>query len=326
MHFQASYNSSDFATPSRSYLAQRAVATNVKKGRDAAMAVTRSIAVLVTSFVLVFVTLYTFVTWPLVPKRIGYYLQQATGGDEKAAASEAPVIPLASSPTGDSDGDGFTDQQEIAAGFDPRNPSPVKLDSDSDGIKDDVERNFYGTDPFKADTDSDGHPDLEEVVNGFSPIRPSNYSEWIQARLSGDIRIPKINVVAPVVWNQDPANIEKDLDKGVVHYPGTDDPGGKSNVVITGHSSQWSWTTGKYGTVFVLLDKLEVGDNIFVDYTGTTYVYEVTERHISDPYDTQYFAASEEPRLTLMTCWPIGSSAKRLYVIAKLVGAQPITQ
>ena len=49
----------------------------------------------------------------------------------------------------------------------------------------------------------------------------------------------------------------KELDKGVIKYPGSADPGHIGNSFIFGHSSNFPWARGKYNQVFALLDKLE---------------------------------------------------------------------
>jgi hypothetical protein len=48
-------------------------------------------------------------------------------------------------------------------------PIILMIDSDGDGLPDDVEKRF-GTDPFKADTDEDGCNDGEEIKNGHNPL------------------------------------------------------------------------------------------------------------------------------------------------------------
>ncbi len=63
----------------------------------------------------------------------------------------------------DSDGDGVSDEDEIANGTDPNNP-----DSDSDGLTDGEERDL-GTDPNSNDSDGDGYLDGSEVVAGSNP-------------------------------------------------------------------------------------------------------------------------------------------------------------
>ncbi len=67
----------------------------------------------------------------------------------------------------DTDGDGYTDGEEVKAGYDPLGPG--KLDSDNDGFPDPDERAF-GTDPYDPDTDGDGYEDGAEIDNGFNPL------------------------------------------------------------------------------------------------------------------------------------------------------------
>jgi hypothetical protein len=47
----------------------------------------------------------------------------------------------------------------------------VKIDSDGDGLDDELER-AIGTDPYNPDTDGDGYPDGLEVLNHFDPLGP----------------------------------------------------------------------------------------------------------------------------------------------------------
>jgi len=59
----------------------------------------------------------------------------------------------------DTDQDGLTDTQEIAAGSDVNNP-----DTDGDGLSDGDEVNTHGTNPVLADSDSDGLDDGAEIT------------------------------------------------------------------------------------------------------------------------------------------------------------------
>jgi hypothetical protein len=73
------------------------------------------------------------------------------------APAPAPVTDVAPA-TGDTDGDGWSDAEEIAYGSDPLNK-----DYDADGILDGQEIYVTGTDPLNNDTDGDGLLDGEEA-------------------------------------------------------------------------------------------------------------------------------------------------------------------
>jgi LPXTG-site transpeptidase (sortase) family protein len=135
------------------------------------------------------------------------------------------------------------------------------------------------------------------------------------------LSIPKINVSVPIVMAQSnqEAAIQKDLETGVVHYAGTALPGENGNSVIFGHSSNDWWEPGNYKFVFVLLDKLVIGDTFTADYNGTHYIYQVTESKVVEPTDLSVLASSGTPEMTLITCTPPGTSWKRLVIKAKQI-------
>ncbi len=74
----------------------------------------------------------------------------------------------------DTDGDGYSDWEELNSGYSPHNPKPVRLqynDQDNDGLTDRMELNFK-TNMVDPDTDGDGYLDGEEVDNGYDPLNP----------------------------------------------------------------------------------------------------------------------------------------------------------
>src|SRR5262245_56431754 len=89
----------------------------------------------------------------------------------QVAPTPAPVEPTpvpvsqdAAPSEGDTDGDGWSDAEEIAYGSDPLN-----RDYDADGLLDGQEVYQFGTDPLNNDTDGDGLLDGEEVnQSGYS--------------------------------------------------------------------------------------------------------------------------------------------------------------
>ena len=139
------------------------------------------------------------------------------------------------------------------------------------------------------------------------------------------ISIPKINVIAPVIYTDNNAEsiIQKHLESGVVHYAGTAEPGTNGNSVIFGHSSNDWWEPGNYKFVFVLLDKLALNDTFTVNYHSKQYVYQVTGSKVVPPTDLSVLSPTAEPTMTLITCTPPGTSWQRLVVTAKQISPEP---
>ncbi len=131
-----------------------------------------------------------------------------------------------------------------------------------------------------------------------------------------EIIIPKIGVRAPVIYDADLETIIEKLRSGVVRYEGTADPGQVGNVVIFGHSSDLPWSTGQYKTIFALLDKLTVGDEMILPVGPNRYVYKVSQLKIVKSSDLTVLSRTPTPILTLVTCYPIGTTLNRLVVIA----------
>lgn len=144
---------------------------------------------------------------------------------------------------------------------------------------------------------------------------------------SSELIIPAIGVKAPVIYetSTDNGTIAYDLRSGVVHYGGTALPGQKGNAVIFGHSSGVAWAPGSYKFIFTLLDKLQPGQQISLDYEGKRYVYVVTDRQVVAPTDMKVLASTgSKSQLTLITCTPVGTSKNRLVVHADQIHPDPV--
>lgn len=141
------------------------------------------------------------------------------------------------------------------------------------------------------------------------------------------IYIPKIKVAAPMVWPQSTSEsvINADLLKGVVHYPGTAEPGQKGNVFLTGHSSYYWWVQSDYRNVFSLVPQLGMNDEIILYHKGTRYSYRVSELREVTANEVDVLRPTTEPVVTLSTCVPIGTSYRRKIVRAKQVQPDPAT-
>ena len=143
------------------------------------------------------------------------------------------------------------------------------------------------------------------------------------------IIIPKINVEAPVVYDEpsiEEKAVQKALERGVVHYATTPNPGEKGNAVIFGHSSGNIINSGKYKFAFILLKSLDKGDTFFVDKDGKRYVYKVYEKYVTAPTDVSILGARDRPStMTLVTCDPPGMSTNRLIVVGEQIFPDPNT-
>ncbi|MFO0780400.1 MAG: class D sortase [Candidatus Gracilibacteria bacterium] len=140
--------------------------------------------------------------------------------------------------------------------------------------------------------------------------------------------IPRIDKNVPIVkvstenlikrdWGGLEADIQEALRYGVVHYPGTAEPGENGNVVVTGHSSYFSWDPGRFKDVFALLHEVVVGDTVIVYHNQKKYFYQVYETKVVTPDKIDILTQRGENRLTLITCTPVGTNLKRLVIFAK---------
>ncbi len=140
--------------------------------------------------------------------------------------------------------------------------------------------------------------------------------------------IPKINVEAPVVFDEpsiDDDKVQKALERGVLHYGTTPNPGEEGNSVIFGHSSSNILNSGDYKFAFLLLKSLENGDTFYVQKDGKRYVYKVYNKFITSPDDVSVLDPPKGRKAisTLITCDPPGFSTNRLIVQAEQIYPDP---
>ena len=132
--------------------------------------------------------------------------------------------------------------------------------------------------------------------------------------------IPKIGANARVVSNVDTSNereYAEALKKGVAQAQGTAFPGEGGHIFLFAHSTDYWWNVSTYNAVFYLLGKLVKGDDINIFYKGERFMYRVVDSKIVDPSEVEYITRkTNEEFLTLQTCWPLGTTFKRLLVFA----------
>jgi sortase A len=132
------------------------------------------------------------------------------------------------------------------------------------------------------------------------------------------IVIPKISANAKVHQDVDwqkSAVYQKALQTGVAHAQGTSTPDKPGNMFLFAHSGIDFYEAARYNAEFYLLGKLDVGDSIYIFYQGEKYLYTVTDKKIVASDQVQYLMGSSNQRqITLMTCWPAGTTFQRLII------------
>ncbi len=131
-----------------------------------------------------------------------------------------------------------------------------------------------------------------------------------------NLSIPKIGI--------DQATVEvggTDLKKYLVGWPTSPLPGRFGNNIVFGHSELAQFASPKdYAGIFTHIMDLAVGDEIFVDYDGIRYKYEVFDKFVVEPTDLSVLEQRfDSAYITLITCVPPGTVWQRGIVRGRLV-------
>jgi len=123
--------------------------------------------------------------------------------------------------------------------------------------------------------------------------------------------IPKIGVRIPIVEGDN----ETALNRGAWRLPETSTPDKGNNTAIAGH--RWKYRPPSEKT-FYLLDKVEIGDSFQIFWQGEEYDYRIVSVDVVLPTDVWVLNPTTVPTITLITCTPLFSTAKRLIVKGEL--------
>ncbi len=135
--------------------------------------------------------------------------------------------------------------------------------------------------------------------------------------------VPKIGALAAVIPNVDANSKEAyglALRAGVAEAAGMAHPGEMGTTLLFAHSVGDRIDFARYNAVFYLLDKLGLGDTVEIVYKGKLLRYEVVRREILEPENNAYFKPQKlSEQLVLQTCWPPGTTWKRLVVVGRRI-------
>ncbi len=145
----------------------------------------------------------------------------------------------------------------------------------------------------------------------------------VNTNIPGRLQIPSLKVDAPLIFSKTTNDFDKDLLNGVIHYPGTALPGEIGTSYISGHSSNYAWVKSNYNHIFTQLDRLGKNQSFNIVLTlnngkQATLHYVVTDIEQFSATDQAQFGNNGKSIVALSTCWPVGSTAKRLVVFGEL--------
>ena len=135
--------------------------------------------------------------------------------------------------------------------------------------------------------------------------------------------IPKLNVDVPLNFGISLDGVMDAMNRGVVHYRvngASAYPGEVGNFVVMGHSAGDIYSGNQYKFIFSGLERLEVGDIMYVHYNSVRYTYKMVGSEIIWPTEVSKLVINtDKPMMTLVTCWPLGTSRQRLLIRAEQI-------
>jgi LPXTG-site transpeptidase (sortase) family protein len=153
----------------------------------------------------------------------------------------------------------------------------------------------------------------------FFPTFRISFSETSKHELGG-VSIPALFLDEPIIFNVDPNNeaiYTAALKQGIAHASSTRLPDTGGLGYYFAHSSSPSLAR-QYNAVFYLLGKLNGGEKIIVWNEGKPYHYTVYEKSITVKEDVSFLKKEyPEETIVLQTCWPPGTTERRLLIFAK---------
>jgi sortase A len=153
--------------------------------------------------------------------------------------------------------------------------------------------------------------ELDAILTREAPAAPSTSGDAIPRRTPaagetvGRLEIPRLGVSAIIKAGTD----ARTLRLAVGHIPGTALPGERGNVGLAGHRD----------TFFRRLRDIQSDDEIRLTTPQGSYTYHVERTDVVQPRDVWVLDATEQPSLTLVTCYPftyVGSAPQRFVVRA----------
>lgn len=137
------------------------------------------------------------------------------------------------------------------------------------------------------------------------------------------LKIPELDIesiVVPNVDSTDKNSYTTALKQGIAHAAGTGFPDqleDNKTIYLFAHSTDATWNIARYNAQFYALKDAEIGQTVQVRFWNKNYTYRIAEKKIISADDTSYMAQqTDQEQLILQTCYPPGTTWKRLLIIA----------
>ncbi len=163
------------------------------------------------------------------------------------------------------------------------------------------------------------YPSLPPAVTGQADAVSKVLTQRQPALEKNRLYVPKIGVDVEIVTGV----TDETLEGGAWHRaPENGDPITGGNFVLAAHRFNLGLTPdqSRAQSPFYHLDKMESGDQIFVDFKGVRYAYEVTKHYKVSANDVSIERTQPDARMTMYSCDLRGWRTSREVIEAKPVG------
>lgn len=140
------------------------------------------------------------------------------------------------------------------------------------------------------------------------------------------IIISAVGIDAAVVSpeSRDFTALNRALQQGVVHYPGSPGPGERGNMFLFGHSTALPVVRNPAYQAFNRIQHLRAGDTVRLQTSDREYWYAVRSVTVRQAHDAEINFIADGALLTLSSCNVLGAKEDRFVVEAEFVGSYPL--
>jgi LPXTG-site transpeptidase (sortase) family protein len=153
---------------------------------------------------------------------------------------------------------------------------------------------------------------LTELLQS-KPSSSSKATNKAAVPVQNSVVIPSMLLNTPILEGTI-RNEYKTLDQGVWRWPDGSTPDKGGNTILVGHRFTYTNPRG----IFYELNKVAIGDQIGVFWSGKEYLYTVVSTSVISPSQTDILNQTTQSEITLYTCTPTWDPISRLVIVANL--------